>query len=489
MFLVVVLCFLTYRFYVNVTILNHELNRLTASRAVTKPPKLRTSQLVTIVLRQFELYENDVTLTAQSFINMFPNIMLWIVYNEIPYPPLDLAITNNSLSNVKLYNLSPNLKHQEDLLAKIKTKYVLFVPDSSRITSQHPLHVMTNELSKKPNSIVVLPVGQSKNLKCLKLNINQREWTIKYSLSRENHCDEVSGKQLIMVEKDLLTKLYDPLLHPFPHSLYVQTSVHKVEATILKANSLHEGKPVLRSHHSQFKKKQSDQELLRKFYKIFKIKQVIKENGMNEWYGCSKDTPRCFGTVLDSIPSYLYEKKWTPPCCISNLRKTARHVFSMLDEAGVRYWLEAGSLLGAMRSGDILPWDHNVDIGFVREDINRCRWLKKAQTKPIVDKKGFLWEKGTEGNLFRVFYSKINRINVNLFPFYSKNGTMAKDAWFTSHRNMEFPESFLHPMSSIDFVGRSVPSPNNIRDFLELKYGKGCIENPEYPDPNKIKFP
>lgn len=230
MLFVIVLCFLWYKFYLNIEIVNHELSqKLAAARALTRPPKLRTSQLVTIVLRQFELYENDVTLTAQSFINMFPNIMLWIVYNEIPYPPLDLAITNNSLSNVKLYNLSPNLKHQEDLLTQIKTKYVLFVPDSSRITSQHPLQIMTNELIKKPNSIAVLPIGQSKNLKCLKLNINQREWTLKYSLSKENHCDEVTGKQLIMVQKDLLTKLYDPLFHPFPHSFYVQTSVHNIE--------------------------------------------------------------------------------------------------------------------------------------------------------------------------------------------------------------------------------------------------------------------
>jgi len=36
-------------------------------------------------------------------------------------------------------------------------------------------------------------------------------------------------------------------------------------------------------------------------------------------------------------------------------------------------------------------------------------------------------------------------------------------------------------MSSIEFAGRQVPSPNNIRDFLELKYYKGVIENPELP--------
>lgn len=253
--------------------------------------------------------------------------------------------------------------------------------------------------------------------------------------------------------------------------------------------SFHDGKPVLRSHHAQWKQKQAVMQRLKKFYELFGIKQVVRETGAIEWYGCSKETVRCFGTVLESIPSYLFEKKWTPPCCLANLRKTARHVFNNLDEAGIRYWLEAGSLLGAMRSGDILPWDHNVDVGFIREDLHRSSWLKKAKDKPVVDTKGFLWEKATEGNFYRVHYSKTNRIHVNLFPFYSKNGTMTKDSWFTSHKRMEFPENFLHPMSSIEFAGRSVPSPNNIRDFLELKFGRGAIENPEYPDPSKLQFP
>lgn len=215
---------------------------------------------------------------------------------------------------------------------------------------------------------------------------------------------------------------------------------------------------------------------------------MLRETGATEWYGCNRDTPRCFGTVLESMPSYLYAGKWTPPCCLANLRKTARHVFNVLDEAGVRYWLEAGSLLGAMRSNDILPWDHDVDVGFNRDDLARCVWLDKAKNKPVLDSKGFLWEKATEGNFYRVHYSKVNRIFVNLFPFYAKNGTMVKDSWFTNHKNMEFPDNFLHPMSSIEFIGRSVPSPNNIRDFLELKFGKGAIESAEYPDPSKLKF-
>lgn len=258
---------------------------------------------------------------------------------------------------------------------------------------------------------------------------------------------------------------------------------------MLEGLSFHEGKSVIYSHHSQWKHKQIENERLKNLYNFFKIKQVSRETGLTEWYGCTKDSSRCFGTVLNNMPSYLYEERWTPPCCLSNLRKTAKHVFTILDEAGIRYWLEAGSLLGAMRSGDILPWDHDVDIGFIRDDISRCEWLNKSKDRPTIDKKGFFWEKATEGNFYKVHFSKTNKIYVNLFPFYSKNGTMVKDSWYTSHKNMEFPEIFLHPMSSIDFAGRNVPSPNNIRDFLEMKYGKGAIENPEYPDPSQMKFP
>lgn len=255
---------------------------------------------------------------------------------------------------------------------------------------------------------------------------------------------------------------------------------------ILKNVWFPEGK-ILKSHHVQQKLKHIDQ--LKILYTTFKIKQVVRETGTTEWYGCNKDTPRCFGPIIEQMPSYLFENKWTPPCCLSNLRKTAKHVFNNLDEAGIRYWLESGSLLGAMRSGDILPWDYDVDIGFNRDDLLRSPWLKKAEDRPVVDLQGFVWEKATEGNFYRVYYSKINKIYVNLFPFYQKNGTMIKDSWFTRHKNMEFPDNFLHPMSSIEFIGRQVPCANNIRDFLELKFGKGAIETPQYPDPARLSFP
>ncbi|CAG9860095.1 unnamed protein product [Phyllotreta striolata] len=496
LFLVVLILFKILMFYF-VTRLISSLLENTIEENLVKPtmaiPRKKLSEQITIIMREFEPHENDVSLTSQSFTNLFATMQQYIMYDEFPYPPLDIMLNNDTSSSVKFVKLSPELRlTYKDIypLNNILTKYVLFVPDSTRLSSRETLQHMVNKLSSNPGSIIAAATNNRKyDLNCLRMIINTREWMLKFDLVKSTNCHAVIGKHVILMETELLQRVSNAFLLPFPHSLYLQTASLDLKVTIMKGLSFHEGKPLFRSHHSQWKQKQAEVSRLKSLYNVFKIKRVVRETGLTEWYGCTKDTSRCFGTILDSMPSYLYEKRWTPPCCLSNLRKTARHVFNMLDQNGVRYWLEAGSLLGAMRNGDILPWDHDVDVGFIREDSSRCEWLKKAKSRSVVDTKGFLWEKATEGNFFRVHFSKVNKIHVNLFPFFSKNGTMARDSWYTTHKNMEFPENFLHPMSSIEFVGRNVPSPNNIRDFLELKFGKGAIEIPEYPDPNKLKFP
>nr|CAD7197772.1 unnamed protein product [Timema douglasi] len=298
-----------------------------------------------------------------------------------------------------------------------------------------------------------------------------------------------AGKQVILLETGILRRLPDPFMLPFPEALYIQTSSKNIKVKLLHNQVLRDGKPLFETTHAQWKVRQAEQGRRRHMYQTLGFKKVVLEKGAVEWYGCTRETPRCFGTVTNDMPQYLWEGKWTPPCCLEGLRRTARHVFDQLEAAGVRYWLEGGSLLGAMRMGDILPWDYDIDVGIYRDDIPLCSWLNQARSQPIIDDKGFVWEKANEGDFYRVQFSQVNRLHVDLFPFYKKNSTMTKDTWFITHKqDKEFPEHFLRPISSIDFIGRKVSAPNNIRDFLELKFGKGAIENPEYPDPDQLEF-
>jgi len=48
------------------------------------------------------------------------------------------------------------------------------------------------------------------------------------------------------------------------------------------------------------------------------------------------------------------------------------------DEKGIQWFLAAGSALGAVRHGDVIPWDDDIDVGLKREDYDRlCASLRR----------------------------------------------------------------------------------------------------------------
>ncbi|EFN86078.1 fukutin-related protein [Harpegnathos saltator] len=459
------------------------LRLLTPSVTTNEPPPQKLhrhlARLVTIVIRQFESFENDVASVVESVLNSFPTIPILIICDELPYPPLELDFANESMRNVRLISLRPEFNksfEERNPLYYIRTKFVMFLPDATRLSTKQVIQETISQVPKL--GIVIVPVGKI-TLHCLELDLRVKEWTLRMTRVSGTECDSVIGKHVTMIDAKTLRKLSDPFLLPFSDALYIQTTAIGAKIHILKSYQFNEGKPLYRNQQAQFKVQQLHRARERLMFEKLGIKKVTKVSGSVEWHGCSRETARCFGSVINGVPSYLYQNRYTPPCCLAGLRRVTHHVIDKLEEVGIRFWLEGQSLLGAMRNGDILPWDHEVQIGLNRDDLARSPWLIRAKNKPVIDDDGFVWEKATEGEFFKVQYSKVNRLHVNLLPFYARNGSMTKDAWFL--KNGDFPEQFLHPMSSIEFAGRQVPCPNNIRDFLELKYFKGVIENPELP--------
>ena len=54
---------------------------------------------------------------------------------------------------------------------------------------------------------------------------------------------------------------------------------------------------------------------------------------------------------------------------LETARELLLRAVRVLDEAGIRYHLEGGTLLGLVRDGDLLPWDHDVDISVMAPPI------------------------------------------------------------------------------------------------------------------------
>ncbi|XP_078097880.1 ribitol 5-phosphate transferase FKRP [Mustelus asterias] len=445
---------------------------------------------ITVLIREFEDFENWVVGVVQSFLKERPDQPIVVVADKQPYPPLGLPVKQNV--QVVLLKASPDqpyyVRRPEFY---INTEYTLLVPDGVQLDSTQQLDRLLREFEAGRGKVqmVAAPIQAEEKFQCLNLRVSLKEWSAVYSPSSARVCDAVDGDAVVLLRTDDLFNLSQPMERPLMTSLFVQSTLRgwKVKvAESLAFSSYH--RSLFMSAHNRWKADLSAKARLAQLFKDFGLKRVVQASGKEQWYGCNKDTPRCFGTVHDDTPEYLYQNKWTPPCCLKALRETTKYVIKILESSGVRYWLEGGTLLGAVRHQDIIPWDYDVDLGIYLDDVENCEFLRSLDSGSIVDENGYVWEKAVEGDFYRVQYSESNHLHVDLWPFHARDGIMTKNTWMDHKQDVEFPEHFLKPLVPMQFAGVTALAPNNHRRFLELKFGEGVIENPEYPNPAKKKL-
>ena len=447
---------------------------------------------LTIIILEFEDFSNNVAETTTHIHEIFPEVSILVVSDERIYPPLNLPLyVQQVILHSEVYQ-NHNISIVENY---VSTQHVMIWPDGVRLTKSSDASLILNamfKMSGHESRIVVWPADHQSNVDCLRSTLDVKHWTLKYHLAITDRCESIKTEPtknvVVLIYSEDFFRLPYPMWLPIKEALFVQTTLRGWIVDIHKTKPFTQLK--ILDEEEKWKQNIKNDYRLKKMYKTFGVKLVQRsyESLSDSWYGCSKSTPRCFPTIIHDTPDYIHTGRLTPPCCMKNLATTTLHVIKTLETQGVRYWLEGGSLLGAVRSGSIIPWDYDVDIGIYKEDLLKCTQLIRASSESYQDAQGFVWERSheDEGHYYRVQFSMTNHLHVDIFPFYSNNNIMTKDTWGSHKQDVEFPEHYLKPMEKMMFLGRTMSVPNHAKEFLELKFGVGVIENPQFPNGTKL---
>jgi len=146
---------------------------------------------------------------------------------------------------------------------------------------------------------------------------------------------------------------------------------------------------------------------------------------------------------------------------------------------GRRWWLEAGTCLGATREKDFIEWDHDLDVGIMAEDFG-FDLIESIVHKGFSVRHIFgMFTKGFEIAFIR------DGIKIDLFLFYKKDDKRWHGAWRNGSRNgfddlikLVFEADMMENRKMIEFKGYEFPVPSRTEEYLTARYG-------QWKEPNK----
>ncbi len=293
--------------------------------------RIEVSDTLTLLIREYEDFDNTVPTFAKSAKrNGLPVV---VVSNGRPYPPMSLP----SGTKMLILNQPPN-KDAPKSGDYIRTSHVAIIPDGCNITDFNYLFYMMSNLRSESTDVKTIAAPcKSQNIQnlCQGLNVDLKKWTLKYYESMD-YCDAVLGKfVLVMNTKDFLS-LPHPYMRPVNDALFIQGALRNWKVVIYRKSNFTMSSKLYIDPHKHWKHRMKETERLKVLYQKFGFKLVQYSDGREQYFGCSKQSGRCFGTVHNDMPEFLYQGKWTPPCCLKALRTTARYVFRILKSQGVR---------------------------------------------------------------------------------------------------------------------------------------------------------
>lgn len=188
---------------------------------------------------------------------------------------------------------------------------------------------------------------------------------------------------------------------------------------------------------------------------------------------------------LERISSLGYEKGKTNTVLMNKDFELFREIIDIFKKEKIIFWLDCGSCLGAYRYGGAIPWDDDYDIAVLLPDFdNITHALQKLNKKKyqIQDWSSRLFPK----SYIRVYHKETNN-HIDIYHF-SINVEKAELQYILANEFSDFMPEFwkirerrfkvktpiatVFPLKKILFEGIEVTVPNDLKGYLQARYGK-----------------
>jgi len=163
-------------------------------------------------------------------------------------------------------------------------------------------------------------------------------------------------------------------------------------------------------------------------------------------------------------------------------KKMLRKVCRILDKHEIPYVLEGGTLLGIVRENRLLPWDNNLDLTIIEQDMDRV--LNLRQKFWWAGYKIRLRKSSEEIPHFPIGSVRLLKIRIKKYFFVTGIGLMDifvkkkiddKYYWIVGqhgHVLKSVPAHFYENLTRYNFEGYDYSIPADFEDYLTYRYGE-----------------
>lgn len=148
------------------------------------------------------------------------------------------------------------------------------------------------------------------------------------------------------------------------------------------------------------------------------------------------------------------------------------------DKAGVPAFIAYGTLLGAVRNGQLIGHDNDLDIAYLSEHPYPVDVIREAyRIERVLLAEGWSVRRGSGARInVRIRLSDDSTRFVDVFTAHWVEGVL----YIPQDTGFQMPRETILPLTTVELLGRQVPAPADYEALLAATYGDGW----RTPDPS-----